>query len=50
MIRWVLPRLAASLARKSDNGDFGIEGHVDKLDHSLDLAGHRGAYEDELRV
>ena len=33
-----------------DNGDFGIEAHVGKLNHSLDLAGHGGAYEDELRV
>jgi len=36
--------------KKSDNGDFGIEAHIGKLDHSLDLTGHRGAYEDELRI
>jgi len=38
------------LGKKPDNGDLSIEAHVGELDHSLDLAGHRGAYEDEWRI
>jgi len=38
------------IGKKSDNGDLCIEAHVGKFDYSLDLAGHGGAYEDELRI
>ena len=38
------------LREKSDDGDFGIEANIGKLDHSFDLAGHRGTYENESRI